>query len=109
MTATPTTGNAPARQRNWAGYLRVIFWVAYLYVPWHYGVFFGQRVQCIYFPRDWILHAFAVFGYIALAAILVVFRWQPAAARAGSIAFSTGMAGIGILGLLTLQFFEQCL
>lgn len=109
MTATPTTGNAPARQRNWVGYLRVVFWVAYLYVPWNYGVFFGQRVLCIYFPRDWILYAFALFGYITLAAIIIIYRTQPEPGRSGLIVITAGIVAFMILGLMIVQFWRLCL
>jgi hypothetical protein len=83
--------------------------MAYFVIPWHYGVFFGHRVQCIFFPRDWILHAFALFGYIILGTFIVINQRQAESFHSGSMLFSTWVAALVVLGLMILQYATECI
>jgi len=109
MSAAPTTGNLPVRRRNWGRYIQVSFWVAYVVLPWHYGVFFGHRVQCIFFPRDWILHGFAVFGYIALAVCFWLVRRSSEPDRVQVTLFVLCAVAAVIFQLTALEYWQKCL
>lgn len=108
MSAAPTTDNTPVRSWNWGRYIFVTFIVAYVVLPWHYGVFFGHRVQCIFFPRDWILHGFAVFGYLALAVVFWLIGRPLEQERFRTAFLVLGAAAVTILLILTLQYWQEC-
>lgn len=109
MSAPQTTGIPTARRWNWSSYIWVVFWVGYVYIPWHYRVFFGDWLQCIFFPRDWILQAFALVGYIAIAAIAIARHRQKATARSELVIFSTCLATLFILAMLVIEYLQKCL
>jgi len=109
MSAAPTTGNPPERRWNWGRSIQVILCVTYVVMPWHYGVFFGQRVQCIFFPRDWILHGFAVYGYLALAVVFWLCGRPSELERFRTALFTLGAAVVVIFLIMALQYWQECL
>lgn len=108
MGALLKAGNSLASRRNWTSLAQVVFVVAYVYIPWHFGVFFGQRLEYIYFPRDWLLHSFALLGYIQLAAVAVIFKTQPRNDRGGTILATIILSALAIIGIMAIQYFQRC-
>ena len=58
---------------KWKKRLWILFWIVWFFMPFSYGWFYSNQIECKYCFREVFIHHLAVFGYWVLGGFIYSF------------------------------------